>query len=118
MRTIKQIAVYRFGDGLLEVAAGTYDHIPSLFLLRNDEARPIGTQGIAPGMEMSYDDLADRGAVVIQFPQVDSMDVFLYYLMWLWRRFKEIEWAELPDLPQEATSAPGDVQKEQEAEHD
>ena len=30
----------------------------------------------------------------------------------------KLEWERLPDLPQEATSTPGDVQKEQEAEND
>ena len=39
----------------------------------------------------------------------------------VWEMFTgadKLHWSRLPDLPQEATSAPGDVQKEREAEHD
>lgn len=84
----------RLGDGNYEITHGTQDGIPILAFVRLDEPRPVGS--MLPTRQIPDDELTDRNAVVIEFPDFKAVDVLLYKVVDLWKESKEAVWDKAP----------------------
>lgn len=84
----------RMGEGKIEISYGHQDGLPVLIFAPHKEGKyiPVGHKTGKAGSQVSVDELNERDAVVLEFPEYKGIDVLLYEIMALWEDSKEAEW--------------------------